>query len=170
MSHPSFLLLVLNSMFISRIVHTFNIINTCFLWNVYVSHRYPCFSLHTLYWLNVRPSGSNDIFSFCFFHPSMWSLVLPCIQRDPRNGCDLWTGKTRRWRLEGLSCHPSGAAFVWHQALDQWWHAEQRIQWWLRLKLAAVLGTIQIRPDHTTMVNTCWKPVGRGYQYAVWNK
>jgi hypothetical protein len=33
---------------------------------------------------------------------------------------------------------------------------------------AAILGPIQIRPDHTTMVNTCWKPVSWGYQYAVW--
>lgn len=24
---------------------------------------------------------------------------------------------------------------------------------------AAILGPVQIRPDHTTMVNTCWKPV-----------
>ncbi len=71
--------------------------------------------------------------------------------------------------LEGLLCHPSGAAFIVHQALNQW-HAEQHIRWWLRLKLAAVLGPIQIRPDHTTMLNTCWKPVGGGYRYAVWNK
>jgi hypothetical protein len=29
--------------------------------------------------------------------------------------------------LEGLLCHPSGAAFIVHQALNQW-HAEQHIR------------------------------------------